>query len=183
MIGLYRRAAGDCTEPVGSFVNDQVAYFTFVHCADTDEQAMRDGAAAAAAWYTVTALTFFEAAANFAELTLHHQELLAAADGGGLTGEFLRGEADDTPTEAQLLIGRVLRGEDVPEDELFTVLSAQQSLIVGSQETCREKLRAYADLGVDRLMCLHQIGSLPEDSVTRSIELIGELIPEFDRRA
>ena len=71
----------------------------------------------------------------------------------------------------------------MPEDELFTVLSAQQSLIVGSLETCREKLRAYADLGVDRLMCLHQIGSLAADSVTRSIELIGELIPEFDRRA
>ncbi|HVV21175.1 MAG TPA: LLM class flavin-dependent oxidoreductase [Pseudonocardiaceae bacterium] len=180
MIGLYRKAAAACTEPVGSFVNDQVAYFTFVHCADTDEQAMRDGAAAAAAWYTVTALTFFEAATNFAEMTLRHEELLAAADGGGLTGEFLRGEADSAPTQAQLLIGRVLRGEHVPDDEVFTVLSGQQSLIVGSQETCRAKLRAYAHLGVDRLMCLHQIGGLAPDAVTRSIELIGELIPEFD---
>ncbi len=179
MIGLYRKAAAACAEPVGSFVNDQVAYFTFVHCADTDEQAMRDGAAAAAAWYTVTALTFFEAATNFAEMTRRHEELLASSDGGGLTGDFLRGEADDPPTEAQLLIGRVLRGEEVGEEEVFTVLSAQQSLIVGSQQTCRRKLRAYADLGVDRLMCLHQIGGLPEPAVTRSIELIGELIPEF----
>jgi alkanesulfonate monooxygenase SsuD/methylene tetrahydromethanopterin reductase-like flavin-dependent oxidoreductase (luciferase family) len=182
MIGLYRAAADACTEPVGAFVNNQVAFFTFVHCADTDEQAMRDGAAAAAAWYTVTALTFFEAAAEFANTMRRHQELLDAPDGGGLTGEFLRAEVDTPPTEAQLLIGRVLEGESVPEEEIFRVLSAQQSLIVGSQETCREKLKSYAEQGIDRLMCLHQIGGLGEAEVTRSIRLIGELIPEFDPR-
>lgn len=181
MIQLYRAAAAACTDPVGSFVNNQVAYFTFVHCAETDEQAMRDGAAAAAAWYTVTALTFFEAATEFAATMRRHQDLLDAPDGGGLTGRFLRGEADNAPTEAQLLIGKVLEGVQVPDDELFTVLAAQQSLIVGSPDTCREKLRAYADLGIDRLMCLQQIGSIPDDAVTTSIRLIGDLIPEFDR--
>jgi alkanesulfonate monooxygenase SsuD/methylene tetrahydromethanopterin reductase-like flavin-dependent oxidoreductase (luciferase family) len=181
MIKLYRTAAEACTEPVGSFVNNQVGYFTFVHCAETDEQAMRNGAAAAAAWYTVTALRFFEAATEFAATMQRHQDLLDSPDGGGLTGEFLRGEIDNAPTEAQLLIGRVLQGEDVPEEEVFRVLSAQQSLIVGSPETCREKLRAYADLGIDRLMCLHQIGGMADEAVTTSIRLIGELIPEFDR--
>ncbi|QUQ65878.1 LLM class flavin-dependent oxidoreductase [Kutzneria sp. CA-103260] len=181
MIKLYRAAAESCADPVGSFVNNQVGYFTFVHCAETDEQAMRNGAAAAAAWYTVTALRFFEAATEFATTMRRHQEVLDSPDGGGLTGDFLRGEADNAPTPAQLLIGRVLEGEDVPEDELFTVLSAQQSLIVGSPDTCREKLRAYADLGIDRLMCLHQIGSVPDEAVDTSIRLIGELIPEFDR--
>jgi alkanesulfonate monooxygenase SsuD/methylene tetrahydromethanopterin reductase-like flavin-dependent oxidoreductase (luciferase family) len=181
MINLYREAAAACTAPVGEFVNNQVAYFTFVHCADTDEEAMRDGAAAAAAWYTVTALTFFEAAEEFMKMTQRHQALLGSPDGGGLTGEFLRAEEAAVPTEAQLLIGRILAGETVPDEEVFTVLSAQHSLIVGSQETCRARLRAFADLGVDRLMCLHQIGSLPDDAVIKSIRLIGELIPEFDR--
>jgi alkanesulfonate monooxygenase SsuD/methylene tetrahydromethanopterin reductase-like flavin-dependent oxidoreductase (luciferase family) len=181
MIDLYRAAAAACTAPVGEFVNNQVAYFTFVHCADTDEEAMRNGAAAAAAWYTVTALTFFEAAAEFAKVAQRHQALLESPDGGGLTGEFLRTEAGSAPTEAQLVIGRILAGETVPEEELFTVLSAQHSLIVGSKETCRAQLREFADLGVDRLMCLHQIGSLPDDAVSKSIRLIGELIPEFDR--
>lgn len=181
MVGLYRAAAEACTEPVGAFVNNQVAYFTFVHCADTDEEAMRNGAAAAAAWYTVTALTFFEAAAAFMEMTQRHQELLEAPDGGGLTGDFLRGEAENAPTEAQLLIGRVLQGEQVPDEEIFTVLSAQDSLIVGSPDTCRKKLRTYADLGIDRLMCLQQIGGMPHDKVMKSIRLVGELIPEFDR--
>lgn len=93
---------------------------------------MRNGAAAAAAWYTVTALTFFEAANEFVRLNARQQELVAAPDGGGLTGEFLRGEAQNGPTDANLLIARILQGESVPDDEIFEVLSAQDSLIVGS---------------------------------------------------
>jgi alkanesulfonate monooxygenase SsuD/methylene tetrahydromethanopterin reductase-like flavin-dependent oxidoreductase (luciferase family) len=181
MVGLYRAAAERCTEPVGSFVNNQVAFFTFVHCAETDEQAMRNGAAAAAAWYTVTALTFFEAAAQFVSTTRLQNELLSKPDGGGLTGQFLRGEADDAITEGKMLIGRIVQGEDVPEDEIFSVLSAQDSLIVGSPETCRRKLQAYADLGIDRMMCLQQMGSIGHDDVMTSIRLIGDLISDFDR--
>ncbi|HWN69660.1 MAG TPA: LLM class flavin-dependent oxidoreductase, partial [Haliangium sp.] len=47
-IGLYRQAVRECTRPVGRFVNDNIAFFTFVHCAETDEQARQNGAAAAA---------------------------------------------------------------------------------------------------------------------------------------
>ncbi|TDQ00853.1 LLM class flavin-dependent oxidoreductase [Labedaea rhizosphaerae] len=180
MISLYRQAAAQCTAPVGSFVNNQVAYFTFVHCAETDEQAMRNGAAAAAAWYTVTALNFFQAAKEFARMTRIQQDLLDAPDGGGLTGDFVRGEASRELTDGQLLIGRILEGEAIPDEEIFEVLSAQDSLIVGSQETCAKKLRAYADLGVDRLMCLQQMGGLADDAVSTSIRLIGELIPDLD---
>jgi alkanesulfonate monooxygenase SsuD/methylene tetrahydromethanopterin reductase-like flavin-dependent oxidoreductase (luciferase family) len=182
MIGLYRDAAAQCDRPVGGYVNNQVAYFTFVHCADTDEQAMRDGAAAAAAWYTVTALTFFEAAAAFAERFAHEAKLIDDPAGGGLTGQFLRDEAAAAiaPNDAQIAIGRILQGEAVPDDKLFAALYAQGSLIVGSPRTCREKIQAYADLGIDRLMAFQQVGGLPHDSVMRSIQLVGELIPEFD---
>ncbi|UOX92089.1 LLM class flavin-dependent oxidoreductase [Amycolatopsis sp. FBCC-B4732] len=179
LIGLYRAAAEACTDPVGAYVNNQVGFFTFVHCADTDEEAMRNGAAAAAAWYTVTALTFFEAATEFVRANARNEQLLSSPDGGGLTGDFLRGEAANTPSEANLLIARILQGEQVADDEVFEVLSAQDSLIVGSPETCRKKLRAYAELGIDRMMCLQQIGGIPHDKVLKSIRLIGELIPDL----
>jgi alkanesulfonate monooxygenase SsuD/methylene tetrahydromethanopterin reductase-like flavin-dependent oxidoreductase (luciferase family) len=179
LVDLYRAAAGQCTDPVGAFVNDQVGFFTFVHCADSDEEAMGNGAAAAAAWYTVTALTFFEAATEFVRLNARQEQIVASPDGGGLTGEFLRNEAGNVPTEANLLIAGILQGEAVPEEEIFTVLSAQDSLIVGSPDTCRRKLRAYADLGIDRMMCLQQIGGIPHEKVCKSIRLIGELIPEL----
>lgn len=182
MIGLYREAIARCERPVGAAPNNQVAYFTFVHCAETDEQARADGAAAAAAWYTVTALTFFEAAAAFAERFAKEQELMADPAGGGLTGQFLRDEAAAAipPNAAQLAIASILQGEPVPDEKLFDALYAQGSLIVGSPETCREKIRSYADLGIDRLMTFQQVAGLPHESVMRSIRLIGELIPEFD---
>jgi alkanesulfonate monooxygenase SsuD/methylene tetrahydromethanopterin reductase-like flavin-dependent oxidoreductase (luciferase family) len=68
-----------------------------------------------------------------------------------------------------------------PDEEIFEVLSAQDSLIVGSQETYLKKLRGYADLGVDRLMCLQQMGGLADDVVLKSIRLVGELIPDLDK--
>jgi alkanesulfonate monooxygenase SsuD/methylene tetrahydromethanopterin reductase-like flavin-dependent oxidoreductase (luciferase family) len=182
MVGLYRAAAESCTEPVGAFVNNQIAFFTFVHCADTDEEAMRNGAAAAAAWYTARALTFFEAADSFVEVIAQQQAILADPAGGGLAGEFLRAEAGAAtpPNDAQMVIGRILQGEQVPDEEVFEALNAQDSLIVGSPETCRRKLRAYADLGIDRLMAFHQVGSLPHEKVLKSMRLVGDLIGEFD---
>ncbi|WP_156757050.1 LLM class flavin-dependent oxidoreductase [Actinokineospora pegani] len=179
LIAVYREAVAACADPVGAFVNNQVGFFTFVHCAETDEQARRNGAAAAAAWYSTRALSFFEAATDFRLAMERHQALIDAPDGGGLAGSFLRAEQGDAPTEGALLIGRLLGGEQVADEEVFEVLSAQNSLIVGSQETCREKLRAYADLGVDRLLCLHQMGGLDDEAVLTSIRLVGELIPEF----
>lgn len=183
MVALYRAAAESCTEPVGEYVNNQIAFFTFVHCAETDEQAIRNGAVAAAAWYTVQALTFFEAAAAFVETVEHQKRLMEDPSGGGLTGDFLRAEAAafTGPNPAQLVIGRVLQGEAVPDEEIFEALNAQDSLIVGSPETCRKKLRTYADLGIDRLMAFHQVGNLSHDSVMTSLRLLGDLIPEFDR--
>ncbi|WP_158102601.1 hypothetical protein [Lentzea kentuckyensis] len=41
--------------------------------------------------------------------------------------------------------------------------------------------RACADLGINRLICLQQIGPIRGDEVMTSIRLIRELIPEFDR--
>jgi alkanesulfonate monooxygenase SsuD/methylene tetrahydromethanopterin reductase-like flavin-dependent oxidoreductase (luciferase family) len=183
MVGLYRAAAEQCTDPVGAFVNNQIAYFTFVHCAETDEQAVFEAAAAAAAWYTVTALTFFDGAAAFALHAADQQRLLEDPAGGGLTGQFLRDEASSGlgPNRAQIAVGRIMRGEPVPDAELFAALSAQGSLIVGGPETCRAKIQAYAELGIDRLMCFQQVGAIPHERVLESMRLIGGLIPEFDR--
>jgi hypothetical protein len=85
MIKLYRAAARTCTEPVGSFVNNQVAYFTFVHCADR------------------------------------------------------------YPTMAS------------------SPCSARRSRSSSAvRRPCRKKLKTYVDLGIDRLMCLHQIGNIAD---------------------
>jgi hypothetical protein len=35
------------------------------------------------------------------------------------------------------------------------------SVIIGDVATCRKKMEGYRDIGVDRLMCLVQMGEVP----------------------
>ena len=184
-IDLYRRAVRSTTKSVGAAVNDQVAFFTFVHCAETDAAAMQNGAATAAAWYTSMAFTFFEVAELFLKTAAEQEALLKDPTGGGLTGQILRDQAtagSAPPNQAQIVIGRIMQGETVTDEEVFDTLSAQDSLIVGSPETCRRKMKIFEELGIDRLMCFHHVGSLPHDKVMDSIRLVGEIIPEFHLR-
>jgi len=183
-IDIYRQAVRTTEKPVGAVINNQVAFFTFVHCAETDEEAMRNGAATAAAWYTNTAFTFFEAKDLFLKTAKEQESLLNDPAGGGITGQFLRDQAakgSPPPNHAQIVIGRIMQGETVSAEVVYDALSRQDSLIVGSPETCRRKMRVFRDLGIDRLMCFQQVGNLPHDKVMKSIRLIGELISEFDR--
>jgi hypothetical protein len=53
-----------------------------------------------------------------------------------------------SPTGEQVLTGRVGSGEEVSDKEISEVLSAQDSLIVGSPDTYRTKPRKHADLGI-----------------------------------
>ena len=46
---------------MGEEINDQIAFFTFVHCVEDGDAALSSAAAGGAAWYTNTSLTFFEA--------------------------------------------------------------------------------------------------------------------------
>ncbi|MBJ6764607.1 LLM class flavin-dependent oxidoreductase [Myxococcaceae bacterium JPH2] len=180
MIHLYREALRTRCEPVGEFVNDQVAFFTFVHCADSEREAMENGAARAAAWYTTGSFTFFEAKDLFIRTAAELEALAKDPAGGGLTGQYLRQKDPHAPqSQAQRLLGRVMSGEKVPDEEIWNVLSAQESLLVGTKDQVRKRLRHYEGLGIDALMTFHQVGALSHDAVMKSIRLTGELIPEF----
>ena len=55
-------------------------------------------------------------------------------------------------------------------------------IVVGEPDKCIEKMRRYADLGVDRLLCYVQFGYLPHESVVHTIELLGKhVIPELEK--
>ena len=177
MVDVYRQASKECEKPVGEFRNNQIAFFTFVHGADSREEALANGAAGAAAWYTNEAFTFFEVRDIFIDLA---NEMAAAASdpaGGGLVGQYARDHSD--PSEAAMLIGRIMEGEEIDERELFDVLSRQESLIVGDQDQIRAGLKIYEEIGIDRLMTLHQVGPIPHEKIMKSIRLVGEVIPEF----
>ncbi|WP_437902276.1 LLM class flavin-dependent oxidoreductase [Sorangium sp. So ce327] len=182
-IGIYREAIRRCERPVGAFINNQVGFFTFAHCAETDQQAMENGAASAAAWYTNGSFTFFEAKEHFLRTHAEEQALAKDPAGGGLVGQLLRDRAGKTPaeTKANAVLARIMQNEEVPNEEVFDALKEQNSLIVGSPETCRQKIKFYQDLGIDRLLSFQQVGRLSHEQVMSSIRQIGKLIPEFDK--
>jgi len=179
----YRDAIKDA-EPAGSFINNQTGVFTFVHCAETTQQAIDNGAAEAAAWYVNTIVKFFEL-----------QEMLKAmqSDGrGDVAGAGLVGiESGGTGTATALapapaaddpmqIVGRLARGEEVSGEEVYEILGKQDSIIIGDPETCRRKMKHYQDIGVDRLLCFQQVGALRHESIMKSIALIGEhCVPVF----
>ena len=180
MIHIYREAIRKHCKPVGEYVNDQVAFFTFVHCADSEREAMENGAAKAAAWYTNGSFTFFEAKDAFIKTAAELEALAKDPAGGGLTGQYLRKKDPNAPhSRAQRVIGRIMQGEAVPDQELWEVLGEQESLIVGTKDQVRTRLKRYEALGIDALMSFHQVGPLPHEKVMKSLRLTGELIPEF----
>jgi alkanesulfonate monooxygenase SsuD/methylene tetrahydromethanopterin reductase-like flavin-dependent oxidoreductase (luciferase family) len=181
----YREAL-KTADPVGSFVNAQTGVFTFVHCAETMDQAIQNGAAAAMAWYQNAIVRFFE----LKELLLQQEQAVLASmetpgdrggvkldAGAGLIGD-IRPEGmneQDELTQATLrIVGRLARGEEITNEEVYNVLNKQDSVIIGDPATVRRKMERYRDIGTDRLLCFQQVGGLAHSAVMDSIRLIGE---------
>ena len=55
-----------------------------------------------------------------------------------------------------------------------------QTSIVGSPSACREQIQRFAEAGVDELILIMQMGTVPLDVVATSIRLFGEkVLPYF----
>jgi alkanesulfonate monooxygenase SsuD/methylene tetrahydromethanopterin reductase-like flavin-dependent oxidoreductase (luciferase family) len=55
-------------------------------------------------------------------------------------------------------------------------------ILVGDVKTILRKMKRYADLGVDQLICYVQWGYLEQQAILRTIEVLGkEVIPEMER--
>lgn len=70
--------------------------------------------------------------------------------------------------------------EGIKPEEAFAMLGRpaeeynnEDMIIVGDVDRCIEKMRRFADAGVDRLLCYVQFGKLPHEAAMRSIELLG----------
>jgi alkanesulfonate monooxygenase SsuD/methylene tetrahydromethanopterin reductase-like flavin-dependent oxidoreductase (luciferase family) len=67
---------------------------------------------------------------------------------------------------------------DIPVDHFDTA----DMIVVGDPEQCFNKMKHYADLGVDQLICYVQFGYHSHESVMKTIELLGkEVIPELEK--
>jgi alkanesulfonate monooxygenase SsuD/methylene tetrahydromethanopterin reductase-like flavin-dependent oxidoreductase (luciferase family) len=56
------------------------------------------------------------------------------------------------------------------------------TIVVGDPEAVFNKMKKYADIGVDQLLCYMQFGNMPSEKIKRSMELIAnEVMPELKR--
>lgn len=171
------------SQPAGAFVNDRRAVFTFMHCTETRQEAIESRAAEQALWFVNVAPKVFQVPRSLwidairGELQSNDPGVSTAID----APEALPSDADlDDPHPIIRLLNRQARGVPLDPVEAYEALEPVESVAIGDVALCREKLRGYEALGVDRLMCLMQFGALDPERILASIRLVGEeLVPEF----
>jgi alkanesulfonate monooxygenase SsuD/methylene tetrahydromethanopterin reductase-like flavin-dependent oxidoreductase (luciferase family) len=149
-VGIYRDAIGRA-KPVGKTVNNQVAAYTLVHCAETSEEARRNAE---------------EEILKF--ISYNAREIL---------GGFARWVDPKEPTYDYFKAFAGLAEAEVT----FDLLHNFDMVIVGDPDECAAKARTYFDeTGIDQLICQMQFGAMPHDKVMESIRLFGKhVIPQF----
>ena len=172
----------DRAQPAGHFVNAQRSAFTFVHCAESREAAIASGAAEAALWFVNAAPAVFQVPRSLWIDGIRGEFVGDAPETGRVLAapEAHRDLDLDDPVPVIALLNRQLAGHRIDPVEAYEVLEPIESVIIGDVELCRKKMRGFAEIGVDRLMCMMQLGALPHARVMESIRRVGEvLLPEF----
>ncbi len=181
----YQKGLDHCV-PAGRFVNNQRALFTFFHCAQSRKEAISSGAAEAALWfmnmqpevYSVRRTDWIESIRAQTVTWVDGRNHVLAPGEAQPTVELDRND----PVPVIALMNRQIAGEKIDPVEAYEALEPYDAVIIGDVESCRAKLRRLEQLGVDRLMGLMQMGSIPQEVVMRSIRDAGEfLIPELAR--
>lgn len=165
--------------PVSRVDNNQKAVFTFLHCAETKEQAIASRAAEAAMWYVNAAPQVFAVPRTIWTNQIRGKAADTRAIGASHNPDEIMVDMDpDDPIPLIRLLNRQALGMEIDPVEAYEVLEDVESVIIGDIDLCIRKARAYADIGVERLMSLQQFGMLKHDDAMSSIRLTGEhLIP------
>ena len=172
-------------------MNNQRASFACFNCASSRDAAIASGAAEAALWfmnqqavvYGIPRAAWIESIREQSVMwgvgTEDRMQRVAEADGEDPV-EF---DLND-PVPAIALMNRQHAGEKIDALEAFEALEPYGAVIIGDVDSCLEKITRLGELGLDRLMCLMQMGPLSHEVVMRSIRTAGEsLIPELKRVA
>ena len=184
LLDHYEEGLSRC-QPAGRFVNAQRSAFTFVHCAESKAAAIESGAGEAALWFVNAAPKVFQVPRSLwidgirGEFVSNVPESTRA-----LSAPEQHGDLDlDDPVPVIALLNRQMAGLPLDPEEVYEVLEPVESVVIGDEDLCRKKMQGFADIGLDRLMCMMQIGALSHEAVMQSIRRVGEiLLPEFAGR-
>jgi alkanesulfonate monooxygenase SsuD/methylene tetrahydromethanopterin reductase-like flavin-dependent oxidoreductase (luciferase family) len=147
------RASVAHAKPLTRIVNNKVAAYTLVHCAETMEQCEANGIWDSVWWWYQ----------NLAEFTMQWE-----------FAHFSQEEKD----RIFPLLKKHSEGKFRPQ-----AFNDYNMIIVGDPEQCLQKMIEFEKIGVDELLCYVQFGYLPHESVMKTIELIGtQVLPELAKR-
>ncbi|MFZ1889330.1 MAG: LLM class flavin-dependent oxidoreductase [Candidatus Binataceae bacterium] len=156
LIKIYKKAIANC-EPVGSFVNDRTAAATVCVCAPTREEA-KVIAKEAIDFTTRKGAELFTPFAKQEVKGYEYYKKMA---------ELAVASADYRLSLADL-DKRIEKG----------------SVMVGDPEDCLRVAKVYESAGIDLLLMLVQVGSIPHEKVMQTIDLIGKhVMPKLSSSA
>lgn len=161
VIKAYRRDVVKADRPYGA-INNKVALSTQVFCAETDQEA-----------YEIAG----ESMLYFAQTNV------------GFIQEWAKTDIRDRAFYKQLGDDMFPLGDELTEEEKKGLSAAGQFIkraaksnvfLVGSPETCRKIIGAYAQEGVDQMIFACQLGNLKNEDIKNSLRLLAkEVLPEF----
>ncbi|MDE0603102.1 MAG: LLM class flavin-dependent oxidoreductase, partial [bacterium] len=140
-------------EPITDVTTNATAAYTLVHCADTPQQVLDNEVWKSVEWWY----------SNLAQFIL----------------DWELPELSQEERDATFPLLKPLMEEGI--DDLIHHFDEADMIVVGDVDTCYEKMKHYADIGVDQLICYVQFGYHSHESIMRTIELLGkEIIPELE---
>jgi alkanesulfonate monooxygenase SsuD/methylene tetrahydromethanopterin reductase-like flavin-dependent oxidoreductase (luciferase family) len=146
------RKAQQRAKPLTGVATNKVAAYTLVHCADSMAEAERNGIWKSVAWWYQ----------NLAQFTIDWE---------------LVHLSPEEQNQVFPLMKPLLEGK-IPIEHFHDA----DMIVVGDAERCFQKMKHYADLGVDQLICYVQFGYHDHASVLKTIEILGkEVLPELER--
>ena len=181
MLDGYRAAISECDKPAAS-INNQAGVFTFVHAARTDKEAVHSGAPRSALWYVSSAPKVFNVPRDIFYQAIRGQTDPRSAPSTVALDQAETPDPDDIsdPNPVVSLMKREFAGEEISNEEIFETIRHLDSVIIGDVATCGRKMAQFKEIGMDRLMCLVQMGEVPHTAVMNTIRLIGdEFIERF----
>ncbi len=175
LLGEYDRGLAEC-EPAGQFVNAQRSIFTFMFCAESRRAAIDSGAAEAVLWFINAAPAVFHVPRDtwIDAIRGDVKDSSPASDAALDAPEIHDGLDLNDPIPVIALLNRQLVGQDIDPVEAFEVMESIESVVIGDVDACEAKLKGFAEIGCDRLMCLMQMGGVSHEDVMKSIRLTGE---------
>ena len=177
---VYHEGLRSTETRVSDVVNDQFGIFTFVHCAESKEAAIRHRAGEAVLWYINAVPRAFRTPRRVMIDSFRNRYSPGGALAALNAGEVVDDEAwdIDDPVPVIRLLNRQLMGLPLDPDEVYEVLAPMDAVIVGDPDVCLAKMARFAEIGVQRLLCFQQLGGLAQNHVLDSMtRLAKEVMP------